>query len=615
MKAIKTLKFSFFLAALVTLFSSGAKGSTSITTLKSNWQYRWGDSPQSKSGRLLWLEEANDDSSWKPIDKPSDIPSHPGERNLWVKLHLENKSSNYSTVLVDRIEKIFEVYLDTNKVYSFGKFTSAKEIALPGFAWHLIRLPADASGKTLFFRIRSDTKFIGFYGKVIFGTGEDILTGIIKTSLSKIILGMIFVFLGLALFVLLLFTGKIKPFQGILIFMTANGIWTLANTKFTQVLLYFPKLIYYADHLALFASAAGFFMIVVEIIDQGHKKLFKRIYQFFIGYLLVVAVLDITGLSDNIDTVAPFLIILLIAAFVLIYFIFQNVRRGDSEAKIFLASIVFYALFALMDIINYFENVVFNPDTYEMRFAHYGGFAFLLSITWILVARYVKMNKQMLLAQVNERARIAQDLHDDVGPRLTEIKMVGESIKSIKNLTAEEQIKLDELSAAADEVVSTLSEIVWVLNPTNDTLEEFGCYLSQNAIDFLHRAGVKCRLDIPPVFPGKKISYEVRNNILMAVKESLNNIVKHAGASVVTITMSLEQNYFLVAIADDGMGFDINCTRKYGNGLKNMERRIKGIQGTFAIETKLNCGTTIKFEVPLETNKLFTQNGYLTRSI
>ena len=534
------------------------------------WEYRWGDSPLTTNGKLEWLYKPDGGKSWLPINKPSEIPILPGKRDLLIRLHLENHNAANSAIFINRIEKIFEVYLDTIRIYNFGKFTSGEKIPAMGFAWHLIKLPENSNGKILYFRIRTDSKYIGVYSEIRFGSEESFLNEIIKANLGKTILGIIFVFAGLVFAIILLFLRKIKLFLGIIIFMTTCGIWTLANSNLTQIFFYAPKVIYYADHLALFASAIGFFMLVVEIIDHKHKKIFTRIYQFLIGYLLVVLFLDITGISDNIDTVAPFLIFTTVTVFVLIYFIFLSAKKGNNEAKILLIALAVYAVFVLADIANYFKNVVINLDTYEMQFAHYGGFTFLVFIAWIFVSRYIKMNKQMILAQVNERTRIARDLHDEIGSRLAEIKMVSESFKQRSNLTEDEQAKLEELSSASDEVVSTFGEIVWALNPTNDSLEEFGSYLSQSAINFLQKANIRCRIDIPPVFPKTKISYEVRCNIIMAVKESLNNIVKHADASLVTLQLTVTKTDLLVLIVDDGCGFDINNTCKYGNGLKNI---------------------------------------------
>lgn len=603
MITIRSLTYLFLFCFALLAYSVYAEQKP--ITLIGGWEYRWGDSPLTANGKLEWLYKPDSDKSWPPINKPSEVPIIPGEKDLWLRLHLENHNETNSAIFASRIEKIFEVYLDTNRIYNFGKFTSDEKIPMMGFAWHLIKLPENSNGKTLYFRIRSDSKYIGVYGKIRFGSEESFLSEIIKTNLSKTILGIIFVFAGLVFSIILLFIGKIKPYLGIIIFMTTGGIWTLANSNLTQIFFYAPKIIYYADHLALFASAVGFFMFVVEIIDPKYKRIFTGIYQLLIGYFGIVLFLDITGISDNIDTVAPFLIFTTITVFVLIYFIFLSARKGNREAKILLVALTVYALFTLLDIVNYFQNVVINLDTFEMQFAHYGGFTFLVFIAWIFVQRYVTMNKQMLDAQVNERVRIARDLHDEVGPRLTEIKMVSESIREKSILTKLEKIKLEELSEAADKVTSTFGEIVWALNPTNDSLEEFGSYLSQSAINFLQKANIRCRIDIPPVFPITKISYEVRRNIIMAVKESLNNIVKHADASLVTMQLSVTKNELHVTIVDDGRGFDINNIRKYGHGLKNIERRIKSIGGKFSIETKIGNGTTTKMEVPLTLNVLF----------
>ncbi|MFA6596494.1 MAG: sensor histidine kinase [Ignavibacteriaceae bacterium] len=612
---ITTRSFTYSLLFCLAFLANLAYAEQKPFTQVGGWEYRWGDSPLTTNGKLAWLSDSDNTQAWLPVNKPSDIPIIPGKKDLWIRLHLENHDETNSAIFANRIEKIFEVYLDTSRIYNFGKFTSGEKIPMMGFAWHLIKLPENSNGKTLFFRIRSDSKYIGVYGKIRFGSEESFLSEIIKANLSKTILGIIFVFAGLVFTIILLFIGKIKPYLGIIIFMTASGIWTLANSNLTQILFYAPRVIYYADHLALFASAVGFFMLVVEIIDPKYKTIFTRIYQFLTGYLLVVLFLDITGISDNIDTVAPFLIFTTLTVIVLIYYIFQSARKGNHEAKILLVALAVYALFTLLDIINYFQNVVINLDTYEMQFAHYGGFTFLVFIAWIFITRYIEMNKQMIDAQVNERVRIAQDLHDEVGPRLTEIRMVSESFKESGSLTEREKIKLEELSEASDRVVSTLGEIVWALNPTNDTLEEFGSYLSQSAINFLQKANIKCRIDIPPLFPNEKISYEVRRNIIMAVKESLNNIVKHADASLVTMQLRGTKTDLLVSIVDDGCGFDITNTRKYGNGLKNIERRIKSINGSYSIDTKFNAGTRIKMEVPLQINTAFTQTGYFPNDI
>lgn len=132
----------FYSAFLVHLVYAEQKPSTPV----GNWEYRRGDSPFDDN--LL-------NSVWRHINKPSEIPIIPGKKDLWIRLHLENHNTGNSAIFSQRIEKIFEVYIDTNRIYAYGKFTSGEKIPMMGTAWHLIKLPANANGKTLYFRIRS----------------------------------------------------------------------------------------------------------------------------------------------------------------------------------------------------------------------------------------------------------------------------------------------------------------------------------------------------------------------------------------------------------------------------------------------------------------------------
>jgi len=564
------------------------------------WEYRKGDSPQNKENKLLWLYEKSDSQQWKAVDDPLKIPLIEGQKNLWIKLRIISLPNNFNAIFLNRIEKILEVYLDTNKIYTYGDFSVKKEIPVMGFAWHLIKSSGGLNGKTVYFRFRSDTKYIGFLSKVQFGSEEFILNEIVKSNISKTILGIIFIVGGLFALIAFSFSGILKSFLGLIIFMITCGIWTLANSNLTQILIYAPRLIYYSDHLSLFASAIGFFMLVSEIVDSKYASIFKRIFQIIFIYFLTVVFLDITNLSENIDTVAPFLIIISTCLLILMYFILLSAKKGNIEAKLFLTALGIYAFFVIADIINYFQNVVIDIDTYNMQYAHYGGFVFLVFLTWMLVSRYFRMNRQLLQVQIDERQRIARDLHDEIGPRLTEIKIINENIKKNYSLPDKLQNELDELSSAANKVANTFGEIVWALNPANDTLEEFANYLSQNTINFLEKTEIKCRIELPPIFPAIPIHYDILRNIVLTVKEVLNNIVKHSSASVVNMTLNFDENILRLTIADNGKGFDKNNIRKYGNGLINIEGRIKNINGILTIDTQKENGTIIKIEVPIK---------------
>ncbi|MBO5939595.1 MAG: hypothetical protein J6R18_00165 [Kiritimatiellae bacterium] len=190
-----------------------------------------------------------------------------------------------------------------------------------------------------------------------------------------------------------------------------------------------------------------------------------------------------------------------------------------------------------------------------------------------------------------ERARIARDIHDDVGARLTRISM-------LISMAAE---RGGEISGIADEVrdvVLALDEVVWAVEPRNDTLSSFVDYVYNYAESFVSSSNLGIRVKLSPELPDAKLSSVVRHAVFMCIKEALNNTVKHASASHVFIAMEAIGDRVKIRIGDDGKGFD--SLRKGGNGLLNMGARMKEIGGFFAVGPRSGGGTEVEFSFPIE---------------
>lgn len=198
-----------------------------------------------------------------------------------------------------------------------------------------------------------------------------------------------------------------------------------------------------------------------------------------------------------------------------------------------------------------------------------------------------------LEGQQLERLRIAEDLHDDFGSGLSKISLLSEVAK--KKTTPTE---LDKIAATAKELLLKMGEVVWALNHHNDTLPSLAAYIRRYAVGFFEDSGVRCHFNIPDL-PDAPLSGETRRNIFLVVKESLHNILKHAGASKVDIDFSLKNNNLEVKIHDDGQGFDEAALAKAGNGLRNMEKRMRNAGGSFEIESATGEGTTVRLGLPL----------------
>jgi signal transduction histidine kinase len=199
-----------------------------------------------------------------------------------------------------------------------------------------------------------------------------------------------------------------------------------------------------------------------------------------------------------------------------------------------------------------------------------------------------------------ERARIARDLHDQLGANLTQVALLGEMAEADKNEPQEIESHAQQISQTARETTHALDEIVWAINPANDTLEGLTNYAIKYAQEFFALANIRCRVDAPSQLPQISIPPEVRHNVFLAFKEAVNNVVKHAAAAEAKIRLRLQQDDFILEIEDNGKGISDLNARQNRSGLKNMRKRMEDIRGRFEIVPAKEQGTIVRLIVPLE---------------
>lgn len=194
-----------------------------------------------------------------------------------------------------------------------------------------------------------------------------------------------------------------------------------------------------------------------------------------------------------------------------------------------------------------------------------------------------------------ERMRIARDLHDEFGTRLTELGLIAELDRHPVGGASDSDFIGHIRSLERD-----LDTIVWAVNPKNDTVDHLVSFIGRVNAEFLARSGVSCRLDLPDILPPRPVSPELRHNVFLVVREAVANVVKHASATCVTIAVALERDTLRVRIENDGRGFAV-ATAEAGerNGLKNMRGRLAEIHGTFSLKSHPETGTVIELTVPL----------------
>src|SRR6266481_1270126 len=199
-----------------------------------------------------------------------------------------------------------------------------------------------------------------------------------------------------------------------------------------------------------------------------------------------------------------------------------------------------------------------------------------------------------------ERARIAKDIHDDLGASLTQITLLSD--RADHDAFEELRANARKISTTAREIAQSLDEIVWAVNPEHDTLEGLVEYLSQSADDFLEDTTIRSRVKLPTALPHCSIPAETRHQFFLAFREALNNAVKHADASEIQLEVTADPSELQIKIADNGIGFDPAAAQTRGNGLTNMRKRLEGIGGRFAIASNPGHGTTVNMTISLNHN-------------
>jgi signal transduction histidine kinase len=210
-----------------------------------------------------------------------------------------------------------------------------------------------------------------------------------------------------------------------------------------------------------------------------------------------------------------------------------------------------------------------------------------------------------------ERARIAKDIHDDLGASLTRITLLSQSARGELDHAPEAAADVDRIYRTARELTRAMDEIVWAVNPQHDTLDSLATYLGRFAQDFLNAVHLRCRLDLPMQLPAWPLTAEVRHNLFLAFKEALNNAVQHADASEVRISLDIEPAGFALRVEDQGRGFATDnqgagdSSRRAGrpasgNGLANMHQRLTEIGGRCDIQSAPGGGTKVTFFVPIK---------------
>lgn len=206
-------------------------------------------------------------------------------------------------------------------------------------------------------------------------------------------------------------------------------------------------------------------------------------------------------------------------------------------------------------------------------------------------------------AVLQERERIAQDIHDDLGGRLTQLMLLGSFAQGESLDLARARELLAAMAHRSRELAGVLDEIIWTVNPRNDSLAHLADYVSSRAREFFEGTNIRCCLDLSMDLPDLALDTSSRHQLFLAVKEALHNAAKHSEATTIWVRLQVENQCLSVSVEDNGRGFDAAEACRAGcDGLENMRVRLARIGGSGEVWSQPGCGCKVRLRLPLNRN-------------
>ncbi len=235
--------------------------------------------------------------------------------------------------------------------------------------------------------------------------------------------------------------------------------------------------------------------------------------------------------------------------------------------------------------------IIINPPFWQTWW--FVALVVIIIIFFIYYLGTIRIKSQLEIEKL--KLKIASDLHDNIGAGLTEISILSEvAERSEGHSSSIVKNDLQKISETARQLVDSMSDIVWVVNPQRDSLHDLIVKLKDSYNEFFSSIGISFQVKNVEKSDDIKLPMEYKQNLLLMFKEAINNSIKHSGCRKLILEAFFKNDVIEIILKDDGAGFDLNKV-KFGNGIKNMENRAKKIKGNLNWKTESGKGTTVIF--------------------
>lgn len=255
------------------------------------------------------------------------------------------------------------------------------------------------------------------------------------------------------------------------------------------------------------------------------------------------------------------------------------------------------------------ENVVHIAPLESVKLTFWGTAWFQITLLTIcglvtlfslqLMAQLALQHKERWLLQ-QERTRIAREIHDDIGSRMTQLVLQGEVALCGLVEGSKPRQQVGQICDDARKLLATMDEILWAVNPQRDTLRDFTSYVCKYAEEFLKPTPIQCRFDVAAEAAPAVFNLPLRRSVFMAIKEALNNAVKYSEATELHLEIRWQDQRLVVVVQDNGRGFDLAAVNPERHGLTNLRQRMNELGGTCRVTSSPRHGCRVEFDVPVE---------------
>lgn len=217
---------------------------------------------------------------------------------------------------------------------------------------------------------------------------------------------------------------------------------------------------------------------------------------------------------------------------------------------------------------------------------------------WGLSRRQIRRLRAQAVVTA-ERARISRDMHDDVGARLSQLAFMLKSLQRASGVVGDFRNRVEELGRYADDAMRSLDQVVWLVNPKNDRLVALVDHLHGVAVRYFQPIGIGCRVVTRSDWPDIAVAAAVRHELVMAYREVLQNVVKHASATAVEVRLDVAEGWLVVEVEDDGCGMPAGAVAVGRHGMENMRTRLVSLGGVCDVERGARGGVVVTLKLPL----------------